>query len=181
GGLWSSLTTSPQEIDIQALTMDPTNSSILYLVTEGLGPFKTTDGGANWTQKIAGLIDPAAPYIESFRNLADESIAVDPQNPSTVYLGTLDGAVFKSTDGADSWVKMTTLPNLRVHVVVDPADSSVVYAGTTGGGVFRSPDGGVTWAAFNAGLDSLVNLTLAFAPSGRLFAGTTHSVFRLDP
>jgi photosystem II stability/assembly factor-like uncharacterized protein len=181
GGLWASLATSPQEVDIQALTMDPTNSSTLYLATEGQGPYKTTDGGATWTQKLNGLIDPNDPFFVSFRNRADESITVDPQNPSTVYLGTLDGAVFKSTDGADNWVKMTTPPNLRAHVVVDPADASVVYAGTTGGGVFRSPDGGVTWAAFNTGLDSLVNLTLAFAPSGQLFAGTTHSVFRLDP
>src|SRR5262249_9001557 len=90
GGLSASLTTSPQGIDIQALIMDPTSSSTLYLATEGQGPYKTTDGGATWTQKITGLLDPNAPFIESFRNFADESIAVDPQNPSTLYLGTLD-------------------------------------------------------------------------------------------
>src|SRR5262249_6900915 len=180
GGLWSSLTTSPQEVDIQSMIMDPTDSSTLYLATDGQGPYKTTDSGATWSQKINGLIDPTD-VCESFRNTGDDAIAIDSQIPATLSLGTLDGVVFKSIDGADTWVKMTALPNFRAHVVVDPADSSVVYAGTTGGGVFRSPDGGVTWAALNTGLDSLVNLTLAFSPSGQLFAGTTHSVFRLNP
>jgi photosystem II stability/assembly factor-like uncharacterized protein len=183
GGLWTSLATSPQEIDIQTMVMDPVNTSTLYLGTEGSGVHKTTDGGVSWTQKIVGLTNPTDPFLVSLRNLAEESLAIDPQNPATLFLGTLDGVVFKTTDGADNWVKMTTLPSFRPHLVVDPSDSSVVYAGTDGAGVFRSADGGVTWSALNTGLDSSVVLALGFAPGpgGKLFAGTAHSVFRLDP
>jgi len=67
-----------------------------------------------------------------------------------------DGAVYKSTDGAEHWVKMK-LPegvNGPTALALDPARPRRMYLsawgvavpdGATGGGVFLSTDGGETW------------------------------------
>jgi len=107
-------------------------------------------------------------------------IAVDPQNPSTVFAGT-KGGVFKSTDGGSEWFP-TNLglptpesfpenggPNINA-LAVHPQDGSTLYAGPTfisffgepvGRGVFASRDGGAGWHAANAGIESLSLLSLA--------------------
>jgi photosystem II stability/assembly factor-like uncharacterized protein len=64
-----------------------------------------------------------------------------------------DGAVYKSTDGGDTWTKLTlpagvTFPN---KIVSNPARPDTLYFtawpddDARGGGVYRSGDGGKTW------------------------------------
>src|SRR5262252_10066010 len=87
------------------------------------------------------------------------SIAVDPNNPLTVYAASskttpLDGKVFKSTDGGGSWNPMTTgLPGISVDIIViDPSNTNTLYVGTFGGGVLKSTTGGGDWQPMNTGL-----------------------------
>ncbi len=82
------------------LEFDPTNSDILYATVStfnnaaGEGHvFRSTDGGATWERRDAGLPDIPA-----------HSVAIDPANPSNVYLGT-DLGLFASTDSGASWAK----------------------------------------------------------------------------
>ena len=64
-------------------------------------------------------------------------MAIDPQDPSTVY-DVANGSVFKSTDGGASWSAANSgLTTLSVNTLaIDPQNPSKVYAGTAGGGVF---------------------------------------------
>src|SRR3989441_1086969 len=81
------------------------------------------------------------------------ALAIDPQTPSTLYAGTHDRGVFKSTDGGATW-SATSLTNMWVTALaIDPVTPSTIHAGVLwswdsrwyGGGVFKSTDGGATW------------------------------------
>ncbi|MEI9986416.1 MAG: hypothetical protein WDN69_26530 [Aliidongia sp.] len=71
-------------------------STTLYAGGEaGFGLFKSTDGGASWTESDSGLPQ------HGFTLFTD--LAIDPQTTSTLYAGTQDAGVFKSTDGGATW------------------------------------------------------------------------------
>jgi photosystem II stability/assembly factor-like uncharacterized protein len=89
-------------------------------------------------------------------------------DPDTVLAGVEDAALFRTTDGAESWAE---LPGLRtqesgprwqpgaggmcVHtVLVDPADPRRLHVAISAAGVFRSDDGGDSWTPANRGLRS---------------------------
>lgn len=87
------------------------------------------------------------------------ALAVDPNNPQTVYLG-IDGdpdggrgggGLFKSEDGGATWSQLPHQPGSRrmfYGLAVDPADSRRLYWGAcgNGGGIWRSEDAGASWA-----------------------------------
>jgi photosystem II stability/assembly factor-like uncharacterized protein len=88
------------------------------------GVFKSIDGGTSWKQLSPGL--PERTYFGS--------LAIDPQDSSTVYLGTERG-VFRSTDGGENWSAVNSgLPGISVSsLAIDPQDPNSVYAGTEAG------------------------------------------------
>jgi photosystem II stability/assembly factor-like uncharacterized protein len=91
-----------------------------------------------------------------------------PTDPDTVYAGVEDAALFKSTDGGQSW---NELPALRQHptgpswapgaggmclhtILFDPSDPNRIYVAISSAGVMRSDDGGASWKPANKGLYS---------------------------
>ncbi|MDQ4127671.1 MAG: hypothetical protein M3151_06960 [Actinomycetota bacterium] len=73
------------------------------------------------------------------------SLAVDPEDPHTLYVGTSDEGLFKSEDGGRNWEKLSGIGPPRVTAVaVSPADGAV-YAGTEPSALFVSRDGGGSW------------------------------------
>jgi len=91
-----------------------------------------------------------------------------PTDPDTVYAGVEDAALFRSSDGGQTWQE---LPGLRGHgsgshwqpgagglclhtIVLDPGDPARIFIAISAAGVFRSDDGGTTWRAINRGLKS---------------------------
>ena len=87
------------------------------------------------------------------------AIAIDPNHPNTIYLGSASGGVWKSTDGGSNWTPLTdSQKSLAVGAIaIDPY--GVIYVGTGEGnggpsspdmhwgvGVLKSSDGGNTWA-----------------------------------
>ncbi|HEY3042278.1 MAG TPA: HYR domain-containing protein [Pyrinomonadaceae bacterium] len=61
------------------------------------------------------------------------SIAVHPTDPDTVYVGTAQGGLYKSTNGGANWTKLFEfqLESLAIGAItIDPTDSSIVYVGT---------------------------------------------------
>lgn len=117
------------------------------------------------------------------------SLALDPRRPGHIYLGTADGIVYKSTDGADHWERMESAFPLRGRslddIVVDPATGEIwigywEVAGP-GGGVAHSTDGGRTFAVL-PGIEGQAVRALAQSPShpAILVAGTLSGVFRSE-
>ncbi len=145
-----------------ALAVDPTNSNIVYLGGPEGGVWKTTDGGTTWT-----------PLTDNQPSLAIGSIAIDPQNPQTIYAGTGEenfalynyagAGILKSTNGGSSWTQLTgpfvgPFDSQSPYcggayigsIAVDPGNSQVLLAGvlfqcSTGSGLYRSTDGGASW------------------------------------
>jgi hypothetical protein len=94
-------------------------------------------------------------------------LAIDPQNPSTVYAGAYGGPVFKSMDGGQNWVRLSIS---AYALAIDAQNPTTIYAGTDGG-VFKSTNGGASWVS--SGLIERV-LALGIDPqtSNTVYAGT---------
>ncbi len=91
-------------------------------------------------------------------------IAVDPRDPTIIWVGTGEAnnqrsslwgdGVYKSTDGGKSWKHAGLSDTHHIgRIVIDPQDSNVVYVAAAGHlysfnderGVFKTVDGGETW------------------------------------
>ena len=81
----------------------------------------------------------------ALRERGARCVAVDPEAPETLYVGTTDEGLFKSVDGGKSWDGLSGIGHPRVTAVaVSPADGAV-YAGTEPSALFVSRDGGGSW------------------------------------
>jgi photosystem II stability/assembly factor-like uncharacterized protein len=92
------------------------------------------------------------------------AIVIGPSS-STLFAGT-DGGVFRSDDGAESWIEVDAgLADTDIYsLAVDPGSPSLLYAGTHSG-AFRSADGGASWSPVEGGFASSVVLALVADPS----------------
>ena len=80
------------------------------------------------------------------------AVAIDPKNKDQVYITTLDGQIYRSTNGGNSWDLIVSLdvPQLNLdQLMIDSRDSAVIYASghrfKASGGFFKSSDGGIHW------------------------------------
>ncbi|HEY6332919.1 MAG TPA: hypothetical protein VI756_26580, partial [Blastocatellia bacterium] len=83
------------------------------------------------------------------------SLVASPDNPDLLYLGTSDGQLFKSTDGAATWKRLKPgldRTGLSIDsIVINRTNTREMYAGAWAvvtserGGVFKSEDGGENW------------------------------------
>ncbi|HKO05156.1 MAG TPA: hypothetical protein VJW51_10420 [Candidatus Acidoferrales bacterium] len=116
------------------------------------------------------------------------SLVSAPSQPARLYLGTVDGHIFSSSDEGRSW-ELVGRPGTRADLVVqslavDPRDPRVVYAAgwtldpAAGGGIFRTSDAGRSWQS--AGLAGHAVRAVALAPSSpdMLVAGALDGVYR---
>jgi hypothetical protein len=60
------------------------------------------------------------------------AVAVDPQNPATVYCGTDDGLA-RSADGGENWTIIPGGPGRVTVLALHPQDPETVYAAGQGG------------------------------------------------
>lgn len=153
GDTWTNMGLKDSE-RIGTILIDPTNSDVVYVAALGKlwsdsderGVYKTTDGGKSWTKVLKG----------ANASTGCSTLALDPQNPQTVYAGLWDfrrqgwtfrsggdgptapssSGLFKSTDGGASWSELTeqsakglpAKPWGRVALGIAPSKSNVVYA-----------------------------------------------------
>ncbi|MBI1762861.1 MAG: hypothetical protein HYR56_15635 [Acidobacteria bacterium] len=88
--------------------------------------FLTNDQGGTWTDISGDLPDTPA-----------NSVAVDPNQANTYYLGTDIGA-FQTTNGGQNWVRLGgNLPHLAVYAVRYHAATKNLVIGTHGRGVWK--------------------------------------------
>lgn len=108
----------------------------------------STNGGTTWW--TASGLD----RLPGFGSRIE--VAYAPSSPNIVYasVATDGGAIWKSTDGGQSYTKQTTSGNSGSNwyanpLWVDPTDPDVLVTG--GGHIFRSMDGGKTLAQISSG------------------------------
>jgi photosystem II stability/assembly factor-like uncharacterized protein len=151
---------------IGAIWVDPKDPAVVvvaalgqtYARNEQRGIFKTTDGGKSWRKVLykddaTGAIDvsfaaddPAVGYAALWGHY------VQPGNARGALDGTGGGAIYKTSDGGESWTAVTGsgLPTERVGrigIVVAPGGHRVyaIVAAGREGGLYVSEDGGQTW------------------------------------
>ncbi len=151
---------------IARIVIHPENSDILWVAALGhlwnsneeRGVYKTSDGGKTWVKLL---------YIDENTGCAD--IAVDPQNPEILYAGMWDfrrqpwtfrsggpgSGLYKTTDGGETWDRLTNgLPEGelgRIAVTVSPVTPNLVYAlvESKESALYRSLDSGESWEKMN--------------------------------
>jgi photosystem II stability/assembly factor-like uncharacterized protein len=155
---------------VEGLTVDPTNSGVVYVTSLFGGGFVTRDGGAAWSPLTAGLA-----------SISPKHITFISSDPNTVYSGSAGqfgpGGVFKSTDGGISWSR-TSLDPPGTYVWTlgeDPNAANTLYAATKAHGLFKSTDGGDSWTAINNGLTNLSPNVVVVDPddSNTVYVGTS--------
>jgi len=89
-------------------------------------------------------------------------------DPDTVYAGVEDAALFRSTDGGESWKELSGLRGhgtgpmwqpgaggMCLHtIILDPSDPQRIFIAISAAGAFRTDDGGKSWKPINRGLRS---------------------------
>ncbi|NMH89675.1 VPS10 domain-containing protein [Flavivirga algicola] len=169
GNSWSQVDTNFPNLRIIKLVVDPTEGNTVYAITGRGRPvcsvadvYKSTDGGVTWQNKTTS-------NFEGFTEVAD--MAIDPQNPSTLYLTTVkadcanqfwmdgrDSKLYKSTNGGNSWTKIQDQggvifvhPTTSKITIIDPIvvatwnPKSGTRVSTNGGATFTKTSDVGTW------------------------------------
>lgn len=179
------------DMDVHSIALDPQQPTTVYAATggdeaypnpsrppKGMPLYRSSDGGATW-QSITDQLD---------RSYAIP-VKVDPQNSQILYLGVGrdvppywpkrasmgDAAVMRSTDGGQSWQRMTNgLPDPLMSMVecieMDPQDAGTLviatggegarFVGLTEGELYLSDDHGENWAKIGESLPIIYSLAV---------------------
>lgn len=135
---------------IDAVVEDPRQ---IWLGSASGGVWKTSNGGASWQPVFDG---------QPILNIG--SLAIQQNNPSTVWVGTGEGnprnslnlgeGIYRTLDGGRTWQRMGLEKTRNIHrILIDPLQPQTVYAGVIGNpyaehperGVFKTTDGGASW------------------------------------
>ncbi|WP_283636580.1 VPS10 domain-containing protein [Aquaticitalea lipolytica] len=202
GGVWKTINSGIEytpvfdgegSFSIGCVTIDPNNTNVVWVgsgennnqrsVNYGDGVYKSTDGGASWTNM--GL--KTSEHIGR--------IVVHPDNSDVVYVAAIgplwskggERGLYKTTDGGKTWKAVLTVDeHTGVNdVVMDPRHPEVLYASTfqrrrhvytyvgggPGSGLHKSTDGGETWTKIQNGLPTteLGRIGLAISPANPEF------------
>ncbi|MCB0545222.1 MAG: glycosyl hydrolase, partial [Saprospiraceae bacterium] len=162
GKSWKNMGLKTSE-HIANIVVDPRNPNIVYVAAYGplwsdggeRGVYKTTDGGDTWT-----CIKSVSAYTGC------NNLVMDPRNPDVLYAafhqrqrkvftyigGGPESAVYKTTDGGNTWNKMEGLGSGdigRIGIDVSPVNPDYVYAVVEApdskGGIYRSTNRGASW------------------------------------
>ena len=138
---------------IADIVFHPENDNIWYVAVGSGGVWKTENAGTTWTP----LFDQQASYSTG-------CISLDPQNPSTVWVGTGENVggrhvaygdgIYRSKDGGKNWENLGLKGTEHISkIIIHPDNSDVVWVAAQGPlwnkggerGVYKTTDGGKSW------------------------------------
>jgi photosystem II stability/assembly factor-like uncharacterized protein len=178
---------TPYSDRVTGLAIDVSSPETVYAAIDRL--YKSTNGGSDWEPLAGSGIKP-----EQLSGVY--AVALDPQDPATIYAGTTtritlesSGAgfgVFRSDDAGATWTHLRSgmPPFLAAYSFAFIPSAGIVCAGTSSG-LFQIPRAGTTWSPVAGGL--LKGPSLVFdEESDTLYAGGSGlfklaSVSRLKP
>ena len=195
---WSRGRNVPSETKVFSIAIDHVNPHIIYAAT-GRGVYKSINSGIQWKRILeTSLIDNNNGEENSTSDEADEeetngiettirSIAIDPEDTNTVYVGTPDGLLVTEDSGV-TW-KTTSSSGLTSrdirHLAMSAVDPDNVYAATSRG-VFRYSRTTDIWTELYKGLTSgdirfLASVPVVHNKHSILWAATKKGIFKTIP
>ncbi|MBS1794877.1 MAG: PKD domain-containing protein [Acidobacteria bacterium] len=171
---WAPVNDLLGNLAVTSIAYDPSNTQVMYFTTgegyfnidaiRGLGVFKSTDGGATWTQ-LASTNNVAFNYCQK----------VVVNSTGVVFVATSTNGVQRSFDGGTTWTKKLgtglgitgAVSNFAYDVEV--AANGDVY-GTLNGSIHKSTNAGVSFGAAQTLPISAGRIELAVAPSDANYA-----------
>ena len=169
GETWKKLNLNIDQVQVGRIAIHPTDPEIVFIAVMGdlfkdssdRGLYKSIDGGNSWKKVL---------YTNQRSGAVD--ISIDKSNPRIMYASTWnirrtpyslesggDGsALWKSTDGGDTWKNISNSTGLPKGiwgisgVSISPANPNIIYAliENKDGGLYKSNDSGKTWKIVNS-------------------------------
>lgn len=134
--------------------VDPTNTAVIYALSQRGNLGKSINNGANFSGATNGISG-------SDRKNWDTPIVMDPFDSQILYYGA--NRLYKTTNAAGNWTAIS--PDLTngsgggnltfgtiISISVSPIDTSTIYVGTDDGNVWITNNGGGNWTNVSASL-----------------------------
>lgn len=150
---WRSIGPSFASGRIADFAVNPKNISEYFVAVASGHIWKTTNRGVTFD-----------PVFDNYGSYSIGCLALDAQNPFTIWAGTGENnhqrslgygdGVYKSTDGGKSWTNMGLKESRQIgKIIVDPRNSNIVFVAAEGSvwgpggdrGLYKSYDGGKKW------------------------------------
>lgn len=133
---------------LSGMAMSLSGCSVVYNA-QGLTPdndggvFKSANKGNTWAQKT--LFASLAGKALNIRGLDVNTLEMDPSDPLTLYLGSLENGLYYTYDQGETWQASGRLGKIKVNsLAVDPNSKCVLYAATQNQ-LYKSTDCGRFW------------------------------------
>jgi photosystem II stability/assembly factor-like uncharacterized protein len=185
---------SNDAVPVFSLTVDPNNGNNIWIgLKDAIGVYKSDNAGASWVETTPSWAEP---------NFAFRGFTIQSGNSNIVYAAgeipsgitgkafdKVQGRVFRTDNGGDSWTTVWEGDNLARYVIIHPNNPNLLYISTGifdreaynsdcsgipatqpgGEGIIKatSPDGGTTWntTPINDGLTDLYVGSLVMHPT----------------
>ncbi|MFQ5669513.1 MAG: glycosyl hydrolase [Acidobacteriota bacterium] len=140
---------------IADIAVHPHRRHEYYVAAASGGVWKTMDAGITW-----------APIFDQEDSYSIGCLAIDPEDPLVLWVGTGENnsqrsvsygdGIYKSTDGGASWNRVGLEHSEHIaKILIDPRDSDTVYVAAQGPlwgpggdrGLYKTTDGGASWNA----------------------------------
>jgi photosystem II stability/assembly factor-like uncharacterized protein len=147
---------------ISRIIINPGDPNIVYVAAMGhlwgpnaeRGIYKTTDGGKNWRKVL--YVDENTGFADLVMDASDSLVLLAAayeyrRLPYDFTSGGPGSGIFKTTDGGETWTRLTKdLPGGilgRIGLAVSRSTPGVIYAliESKDGGIWRSEDRGESW------------------------------------
>lgn len=156
---------------VNNIAINPKDTRILYVTSTQEGIFKSVDKGTSWASLTENLKS-----FNVYPGTEFTSIAIDPQNPSTVYLGYL-GGMFRTDDGGQSWQKVNVLtpPALAPisSIAINEGNSKNIYYTINSQVFFTNSASASNWAVRSLPTARvLLDVTIDPKDSNVIYAGS---------
>ena len=141
--------------------------------TVGHSLLSSRDGGQSWQFAMTDAGPPGSlqgsdqmvdlPFTEEMFVAGVEgsarALALDPQNPKRLYVGSDGKGIYRSENNGQSWTHLPSpMEGQEIwSIAVDPRDSDKIFVGARPD-AYRSRDGGATWEKLPIGLDATIPL-----------------------
>jgi len=142
---------TPTGQGVYEIQIAPSNSNILYMVYEGY-VFKSINKGVTWKETSFAKVTT---HASDAHRTDGQEMAVDPENPNVVYVGTPKNGLFVTTDGGAKWQSVSAVPasvgitgiEFDSALGVTGGKTNTIFAASYGHGVYESTNAGASWSA----------------------------------